>query len=222
MTTRAELHSLIRRRLGDLRAPVEFSDLQINQWIVDAIAEYSLAFPRLLEGSIPAVDGVHAYSLAAYPEMHAILRVEYPYGCQPPVYLERRKENDSRGFYGANLYDLKALPSGGTHLLIGAQPQSGSTIAVTYSADHDYPDADGDVLSVPDRHLELLVLFVRLAAYQEQLAVVSADDSASAYLLANLSLNVNRVEKEYKARLQEYQRASAPGSEVVAWAMEIS
>lgn len=47
MTTRKELNDICRLRLGDLTEPFEFSDQQINRWINDAIAEYSISFPRL-------------------------------------------------------------------------------------------------------------------------------------------------------------------------------
>ena len=46
MTSRLDLRNLCRRRLGDLTAPTHWSDLQINQWINDAVADYSLYFPR--------------------------------------------------------------------------------------------------------------------------------------------------------------------------------
>ena len=47
MTSRLDLRNLCRRRLGDLTTPTHWSDLQINQWINDAVADYSLLFSTL-------------------------------------------------------------------------------------------------------------------------------------------------------------------------------
>jgi len=44
--TRQDLRDLCRRRLGDETVPYKWSDLQVNQWINDAIADYSVHFPR--------------------------------------------------------------------------------------------------------------------------------------------------------------------------------
>ena len=63
MTTRSDLRRLIRRRLGDNASPTQWSDLQINQWINDAIAEYSIHFPRKLDAAIPCIDGQRGYDL---------------------------------------------------------------------------------------------------------------------------------------------------------------
>ena len=78
MTTRLNYRNLCRRRLGDLAAPYHWSDLQINQWINDAIADYSLYFPRLVQAVLRATPGVHAVPLPV--DFRSAVLVEFPTG----------------------------------------------------------------------------------------------------------------------------------------------
>ncbi len=96
MTTRLDLQNLCRRRLGDLAAPYHWSDLQINQWINDAIPDYGLSFPRLVRCELEPTPGERAVSLPA--GFRAICRVEFPEGQEPPRLL-RRASSQSPGFW---------------------------------------------------------------------------------------------------------------------------
>ncbi len=63
MTTyyRIDLRTLCRRRLGDLTTPYKWSDEQINQFINDAIADYSMHFPRVQTQTISCSDDTREY-----------------------------------------------------------------------------------------------------------------------------------------------------------------
>src|SRR5512135_379203 len=97
--TRGQLRDLCRRRLGDLAVPYKWSDLQINQWINDSIADYSIHFPRRATLKFDCTTGVHAYDLP--PDCQAVLRVEYPHGEDPPEYLQPG-DSASPFFYDAD------------------------------------------------------------------------------------------------------------------------
>jgi len=81
--------ALIQIRLGDLTVPYRFTDTQLDQWINDAIAYYSLHFPRTNTTIISCSDEYRAYDLPA--NCTAILIVEYPTGQDPPQYLYQRE-----------------------------------------------------------------------------------------------------------------------------------
>ncbi len=208
MTTRADLNALCRRRLGDLAAPYTWGDLQLNQWINDAIADYSNYFPRELSIDVPAVAGQREYDLSTY-HPRGVLSVEYPAGEDPPSYLRRRSRLGS-GFWGGCYYDMI-----GDTLILGMKPSAGETIRVRYLADHAYPDDDADVITVPDAHLELLVLFVRWAAAQELEALEAQNPDASTLMLNQLSLATFRTERAYRMKLNSL----LPGRDgaVVTW-----
>lgn len=216
MTTRKALNDICRLRLGDLSEPYEFSDQQINRWITDAIAEYSLSFPRRLCRHITTTAGQRDYPLEDIPEFQRVLRVEYPYGQEPSCYLTHRRQDDRRGFLAQPVYDLELTAPQTLTLVIGVTPAAGETIALTYQADHSFPQNDEDELSVPDRHLELLVLFVRQAAMQEQLARHSAAADAGSLLLSSLSENAARAAREYREQLEAARLAQDAGS-WVSW-----
>jgi len=65
--------TLCHRRLGDLTSLYAFSDDQINQWINDAITEYSINFPWQI-----------------CRQICSIISIEYPSGEDPPEYITRR------------------------------------------------------------------------------------------------------------------------------------
>lgn len=215
MTTRADLNNLCRRRLADMTSPVEWSDIQINQWINDAIAEYSIHFPKEVTGfTITTTADQREYSLSSATGIQHITRVEYPQGDDPPTLLTWRDKQDPRGFWGGPYYDFEGSPP--STLIIGEKPSANETIEIDYLADHDYLDDDSDTVSVPDLHLELIVLFVRMAAMQE-LAAEEAKNPDTTTLMANtLALNAFRAQREYRTFLEQV-KASQANSTFINW-----
>jgi len=219
MTTRISVHDLCRRRLGDLESAPEFSNLQINQWINDAIADYSVFFPRELSGDLTLTTGTHSYSMSTLTGLKRVLKVEYPKGEDPPEYLVKSVEKDSpSSFYGSYCYDLLDEPP--STIILGPDVTTGQKATITYQADHDYPAADSTVLTVPDRHLELLVLFVRMAAAQEISAKQNMDPQVTTLLSSTLSTHANRCEREYRTKLGQFLAADSPGGQMTSWDMD--
>ena len=219
MTTRQELRNLIRRRLGDTATPYQWSDLQVNQWINDAIAEHSVHFPRRLEIPISCSAGVRAYDLPA--GFRAALRVEYPTGEDPPRYLVRMTADSPRFPNSDRCYDILRRMDGTDQdeIQLSASPSGTESIGVDCLSDHAYLDDDSDACTVPDRHLELLVLFVRWTCYQELAATESADPDPTNLPLGTLELNAYRAKREYRLKLAQWQRAEASSASVV-WRMD--
>ncbi|HEC61428.1 hypothetical protein LCGC14_0705770 [marine sediment metagenome] len=219
MTTRQDLRSLIRRRLGDLLAPVGFSDMQINQWVVDSIAEYSKHFPRTLTTTISTTADDRKYDL---PEDYiGALSVEYPTGEDPPAYLLHR-EYTHANFWQVDGYYSVVKRDDGTdvdELWMSKKPGAGETITMMYHGNHDYLDADADVCTVPDNHIELLVLFVRWLANQEIASTEAREPDPTSLNINTMELNTFRAERAYRNRLKEY-RLAAGKSVQVRWAMD--
>jgi len=82
--------------------------------------------------------------------------------------------------------------------VLGSKPTTGEDIVVGYLADHDYPTADDDVLTVPDRHLEGLVLFVWWKATQELAAEQAIAAGITTMLLTQFDMLVYRAAREYR------------------------
>lgn len=140
----------------------------VNAWIRDAIRDYSAHFPRFVdtdtEGTnIECVADQQEYSLSSFTGIQTVLDVEYPAGEDPPEFVERRDQDDPRGFEGLGVYAVQGFerPSA---LRLGEEPSEGEEIRIAYLADHSMPTSDAEALTVPDYHLDALVLFVHWRA----------------------------------------------------------
>jgi hypothetical protein len=223
MSTRLELRVLVRRRLGDLAASYTFSDEQLNQWINDAIADYSLHFPWKKVESIDCSAGVHEYALPA--DFHGVLSVEYPAGDDPPTYLARLDYRDPQFGLGDGCYDLTTIlidpisGAAGPAIYLSADAETGETICVQYLGEHNYLDAENATTTIPDRHFELLVLFCRWAAYQELAMAEAANPDPTGLALGSLELNAGRAERQYRKEMAVYLQNDGESGQVV-WKMD--
>lgn len=209
----AGLLAIIRERLP---GQLTWTDANLGQWIIDAIADYSVVFPQTeMEGIIECVAGQRSYPLASeLTNPHSITRVEYPDGEDPPEYLGRRSVQDPRGFYGGPWYDVFGSPP--ATLVIGQEPSQGEDVVVTYEGDHFYPSLDDDVLTVPDSHLEALVLFVCWKAVEHVLAEEEANPDTASLLMTEYGEAVTRAERSYRAWVANAERQRVE-SAIVSW-----
>jgi len=219
MTTRAGLRDdVIRERLAD---EAQWPDATLDAWINDAIRDYSIHFRRRVTATITAVADQVEYSLSGYTGICSILSVEWPKDEDPREYLTRRSETDPRGFWGGSWYDVRGTVAP-EMLVIAQEPGEGEDIGLEYEADYSVPTADDDVLTVLDRHLEGLALFVWWKAAREAAIVVGRRErgggAPSASLISALGLFVKRTGREaYYDWLQEAKAGMSGRSAVVGW-----
>jgi hypothetical protein len=171
------LRTNVRNYLGDNNAVptlITWPDAQLTLWINAAISSYSVHFPDRLDTTIDATAGARQYNLPY--NVHGIISVEYqPLGTSntPPTFY---KPHDSMlaDFYTINgVYDWRkndvssgiAMPS--TILLNPATAANADTYFIQYNGDHPQLSAGADVLTVPDRHINLLYLYIRWCAIME-------------------------------------------------------
>ena len=222
MTTyyRIDLRALCRRRLGDLTTPYKWSDEQINQFINDAIADYSMHFPRVQTQTISCSDDTREYNLSTY--FLDVLSVEYPTGEDPPVYLKYR-EKLHPDFCNVNGYYSIEQEKGEDDadvIYISEKPTEGDSIWLTFNAYHAYfDDDDTDELTVPEEHLELLILYVRWACFQELATSESASPDPTTNMSSALELNATRAERAYRNQLSVYDSSNAE-SATAKWEMD--
>lgn len=222
MVNRQELRTMIRLRLGDVAETPVLTDAQLNQWINDSIREYSNHFPRLAEVHIACSAGVREYSLngrmdesgVAVSGADAVLRVEYPLGEKPPRILLRRSEMDSR-FIGKNCYNLRNdLP---VTLVLGSVPKGMEVLSVWITCAHSLLAQDADEISLPEHHLELIILFTRLLALQELAMGEAVDPSPTGVILTGLNSMAARAKQDYETTLAVYINCSSPGGSISKW-----
>lgn len=218
MTTRADLRRSLRQMLTDATA---MPDSQLDEWCRQAIYDYSLHFPYSRTASWDAAAGVRFYTIyleAATTIIHAVLGVEYPVGEEPPVMLSRKSQHEA-DFYGGAYYDL-LLEGYNQVLVLGQTPSGGEGIKIVYESEHLYPTLEDSNLTVPDRHLELLRLFVQWKAISSLELSEAVDVGRQGDLLRELGLNSRQAAQAYHARMHQLLEATAPGGWVAAWTVE--
>jgi len=219
---RPDVRALCRRRLGDLTSPYKWTDDQVNQWINDSISAYSIHFPQTLSNTINCTDDVRDYALPA--GIMQIRSVEYPDGEDPPEYLYRREITHPDFWEVDGFYAFKAATTNksiGT-LYISEEPSTGEDIIVIYDGEHTYMDDDDtDELTVMERHLDLIILYVRMAAYQELATTESANPDPTTLMSGTLELNAFRASREYRIALAAFLKKDTPNSSAFAqWNMD--
>jgi hypothetical protein len=219
MTTRQELNLLIRRRLNDQVAPQMFTDEQINQWINDAIEEYSRYFPRTKTTTQLTTANDRQYDLPA--DYRGIVSVEYPTGDDPPTYLERRDYRHPDFWIDDGFYDVVHRSDAGNldELWISQKPATGQTITIEYLGDHDLVDDDTDTISIKDLHLEVIVLHSRWSALQALASGEAANPDPNNVMLDRYEANVSRAERAYYRKIEELRKVEAE-SGMNAWPMD--
>ncbi|MFN2158764.1 MAG: hypothetical protein ACK2TW_02310 [Anaerolineales bacterium] len=217
---RDDIRELVRRRLGDLTAPYKWSNEQVNQWINDAIADYSIHFPLLKTQTISCSEDDRQYDLST--DFVEVISVEYPTGEDPPVYLTRRDYKhpdfwEVEGYYDVLKHRDFENPD---ELIISEEPDEGESIDVIYQAHHTFlDDDDTDEMSVPERHLDLIILYVRMAAYQELATTESCDPNTNSIIAGTLELNAHRAERFYRKQLSEFKTAESESGKA-KWTMD--
>ncbi len=191
--------SWLRERLANV---TQWPDATLLKWINQAICDYSMYFSCYATATITAVATQREYSLSSYTGIRRILWVEWPNGQNPPEYLVWRSEGEG-GFWGGKFYDVRGLEAPAV-LVIGTAPALGQNIDIAYAADHAQLSVIGDTLTVLDRHLEGLALFVWWKAAQELLAAEAWSPSVS-LLVTEYDMLAYRAVREYRFWVKECQ-----------------
>jgi len=205
---------VIRERMAD---ETQWPDSTLDNWINDAIRDYSVYFRRRVAATITAVEDQREYSLSGYTGIRSVLSVEWPEDEDPPEYLSRRAEKDVC-FWGGPWYDVRGTVAPET-LVIAQKPDEGEDIGLVYEADHTELTADDDVLTVPDRHLEGLALFVWWKAAQELAMTVARQelDGGGVQLATGLGWFMRQARLDYYEWLKDARGMGAGRSSVVSW-----
>ena len=197
MTTLSTLINLCEADLAD-SGNATWAAADIQQWIVDAIADYSMHFKRELSQDLTTVLNDRMYDL---PDVClAIVSVEYPQGEDPPKYLQPRSHTHGdfwnvEGFYD---YIVNGNDTDADEIWISEKPAADETIRVRYQAHHDLPTAGGDNLTVPDEHQHILRNYVLWRAVIQFKAIEEASPTSnSSLIMSQLSVNVDRMRRAY-------------------------
>jgi len=207
-----------RARLGDTTVMgAEWTDTQISYWVKEAIQDYSKHFPRLMSssdllGSDPAIlEGVNETAIDIDgAHIQGVHSVAYPSTDDPPTFLKRKDHRDPDFYTVEDCYDFEILDDANAILWISGDPVDGDA-DITFICDHVYPAATED-LTVPQRHFELLIAYVRMAAWQEVSHTESQDPHVTIKLLNEYEAAAQVAAQVYQTALKDALRAEGKSS----------
>ena len=186
----------IQRSLGDPLAATWSRTADIWPWTVEAIREFVI--PRPMEDEYTFIAASHHLTLPA--DFRQIIWVEYPIDQEPPIYLERKNHLDPE-FYGSDdYYDIDRDYDTGTGytLWLSRLFAADDKLRISYLADHEVPDDENDTLTIPERYLNLLILYVVWRAWAERLGKQMIDPTAHTSTIQQMSATVQNAEQAYK------------------------
>ena len=195
MTTLRSLINLCEADLSDT-TNITWTAVDIEQWIRDAIADYSTHFPQVSSQTIAAAD---AYQYDLSLDLIDIITAEYPQSEVPPKFLTHKSRFDM-DFYGrTGYYDIIQLDSASApQLITSAKLGVGSNIFVYYRASHDNSILIGAALTVADQHLPILRNYILWRAAVQLKANEEADPTSnSSLLMSQYAVNVDRARRAY-------------------------
>lgn len=223
-TTRAQFKALIWERI-DNEAATLFSDDQMNSWTNAAISEYSSHFPRLRSAAIDITANQREYDLPV--DCHAVTRAQWANeedtASTPYTYLRRVPATDASFFYLDDAYDVTQRDEAtevSTIILSFLPDNSDDSLAVEYHGNHSLPDDDSDTLTVPDRHINLLLLYIDLIAAQALAFNETASPNDPFHPQGEAyTRSAERAEQVYRSALKAAQAAESESAHA-RWAMD--
>lgn len=200
MTTLQQLIDATQGDLGD-QAEATWHSEDIEQWLRDAIGDYSLHFPRILTQTIACSANDRTYDLPA--GFMQVLTVEYPAGQDPPEYLARRPHDHPHFWRVAGYFDIirRGDDTDVDEIWISQKPSAGESIDVIYQGQHLMDTTNltnTDSLTVPERHHSLLRRFATWQAAERLKAAEQATPTSnSSLLMSQLAINADRARRAY-------------------------
>ncbi|MGD8626206.1 MAG: hypothetical protein PVJ34_16835 [Anaerolineae bacterium] len=219
MPTLEEIANRAQNVLAD-SAAATWSQATVQEWITDAIKEYSTTFPRQLGTTVSTSADTHNYTLPS--DFLEMLLVEYPTGEDPPEYLERLNRKDPRFWHSDDFYDVehKRDAQADGVLWISDDPAGTETVTLTYLGHHDLTLAADDSITVPAEHEHLLILWVVWRAHQEREADELQNPDTTIRMLHQMKLATEAAERAYYKALNEAKEQRSDGGWTVPWKID--
>ena len=217
MTTLAELIDQVEADLAD-SGNATWAAADIQQWLVDAIADYSQHFQRELSVNLSiTTDDGRQHDL---PDIVVgIVSVEYPNGEDPPKYLQPRSHTHPDFWIEPGYFDyiVSGNDTDADEIWISEKPTATQAIRVRYLAHHDLPTATSTPLTVPDEHQYILRNYALWrAAMQLKIIEEASPTSNSSLIMSQLAVNVDRMRRAYVDSLAKALYATSR-SKPVSW-----
>lgn len=227
MATLEEVADRAQNAINDANAGT-WSQTIIEEWVCEGIRDYNSYFHRTTEDSYPITSNASTLSLGNL--VREVISVEYPTGDSPPTYLNRLsryhpdfyKRDDNYDFEPVNEWGESVLLSAGTapYLVFSSDVASGETVTVTTRSIHDPALLNSELVTVPDEHQHLLILFVLWKAHSERTISEAQDPDTTIRMIHQMKLAAQAAEQDYRRAVAATQEMAALGGWVIPWKVD--
>ena len=200
MTTRAEIRQRIRDELNDNASAKLWSDVLLNQWIVEGLRELGRRLGLEKTTSLTSVASQEAYGLPA--DTLEVIRVEHPSSVMRVPGGLRSGDDAPDGSGAAPALGTRPSPSryelfGGQLVLVPPPATTGDEIRVRYRGAYAEPSTDVAVLDVPARDEDLVVAY----ACSRALQWIGADEAKRQGFERSRGADPSALRREYERDL---------------------
>ena len=220
---------LVRKSFRD----VKWSTDTLEEWVKQAVKEYSKHFPIVSSITDAAVSGTYEYDFFAgthdeedLPVILAVTGFEYPTGEDPPEY-PKRKSHTQPGFFDGNddYYDVVIYPSHNNGEIWLSDPKTGSGFQIWFQTEHSWTSVDSGAdenTEVPGHHQPIIVQYVTWLCWRETVSEAQLNLSDEEYA-SKIRAVIQRADQEfltYTDMVKAAELSVSPESETIVWAMD--
>ena len=180
-----------------------------------------LSYSKITEVStLVAANPGYEYVLQA--DLIDVVRVEYPTGEDPPVYLDRWDHRHPDFFNQTGYYDVQIDDdtSNGT-LWLSFKATYMDYIGILYTAPHDADLDSGDAITVREDHESILILFVIWQAVKERVATHLQDPDTTSDILQKMVNAEMQAEQEYLRAIRNASQRHTRSAYTGPWRADI-
>jgi len=160
MTTRGDLRAAVRQRLADAPGGPLWDDAELNDFLAEAMREYSIHFPREQAITVSVPAGATSVTISPRIESHQVVRVLDPSGQPVPRYQDIRDTSwgAAQGWSWWN------------STLRLASPAAGGDWRIDYFARRDLPSDDLTAVDIQAGDEALVVTLAAAIAMRQRAA----------------------------------------------------
>lgn len=225
MATLQNLIDRLQNAINDISVDT-WSEAILGEWLCDGIRDYNNYFRRTATAVYNPATSSETLNLSRL--CREVLSVEYPTGNDPPDYLNRLPRfhpdfyDDDDNFAFEPVGEYGQTDDGGTNpfLIFSSAPTVGETITVVYRALHDAELDTGDLVTVPDEHQHMLILFGVWKAHTERTATQMQAPDTTIRMIQQMKEAARIAEADYRRAVQVALRMAAQGGWTQAWTMD--
>lgn len=226
-TTLAQMIDRVKNTLSD-PSNTTWSDALIEEWLRDAVKDYSRYIPRIVPETISTfVNPPHPFFNPPFA-FQAIVYMRYFYNSGDSSEAIHRRERDSDEYqqHRGKYYHIDRRNDGNESDMIelnfvpNAYPSA--WIAYDYATDHEWLyDAPDYLLSVLPRDEPILIQYCVWKAWQERASKEAQSPDSTTILLSTHATNADKAERAYKRLINDALKLQvAATSNQAVWKMD--